>query len=100
MKFSATPGAIQAPAPLFGEHTREVLAEAGFSAAEIEDSVERIEVAIVEDYPEVAALFVKPQSAEEWKARHSRIAEASSPELRERTARRHALRERFRMDAG
>jgi crotonobetainyl-CoA:carnitine CoA-transferase CaiB-like acyl-CoA transferase len=36
VKFSATPGAIQTPAPLFGEHTREVLAEAGFTAAEID----------------------------------------------------------------
>ena len=36
VKFSATPGAIKTPAPLFGEHTREVLAEAGFSVAEID----------------------------------------------------------------
>jgi crotonobetainyl-CoA:carnitine CoA-transferase CaiB-like acyl-CoA transferase len=36
VKFSATPGAVLTPSPLFGEHTREVLAEAGFSAAEIE----------------------------------------------------------------
>jgi crotonobetainyl-CoA:carnitine CoA-transferase CaiB-like acyl-CoA transferase len=35
VKFSATPGAVLAPAPLLGEHTREVLAEAGYSAAEI-----------------------------------------------------------------
>jgi divalent metal cation (Fe/Co/Zn/Cd) transporter len=69
-------------------------------APEIEDSVERIEVAIVSDYPEVAALFVKPQSAGEWRARHRSIEEASDPELRERMARRHALRERFRASAG
>ena len=36
VKFSATPGAILSPAPLFGEHTREVLTEAGFSEAEVE----------------------------------------------------------------
>jgi crotonobetainyl-CoA:carnitine CoA-transferase CaiB-like acyl-CoA transferase len=36
VKFSATPAAITAPAPLFGEHTREVLAEHGFTPAEID----------------------------------------------------------------
>jgi crotonobetainyl-CoA:carnitine CoA-transferase CaiB-like acyl-CoA transferase len=36
VKFSETPGAVVSPAPLFGQHTREVLAEAGFAAAEIE----------------------------------------------------------------
>jgi len=36
VKFSATPGAVQRPAPLFGQHTREILAEAGYGAAEIE----------------------------------------------------------------
>jgi crotonobetainyl-CoA:carnitine CoA-transferase CaiB-like acyl-CoA transferase len=36
VKLSATPGAITRPAPLLGEHTREVLAEFGFSAAEID----------------------------------------------------------------
>jgi crotonobetainyl-CoA:carnitine CoA-transferase CaiB-like acyl-CoA transferase len=36
VKFSATPGAVQTAAPLFGQHTREVLREAGFSAAEID----------------------------------------------------------------
>lgn len=36
VKFSRTPGAILAPAPLFGQHTREVLAEAGLAAAEID----------------------------------------------------------------
>jgi hypothetical protein len=35
IKFSSTPGAVLAPAPLFGEHTCEVLADAGYSAAEI-----------------------------------------------------------------
>jgi len=36
VKFSATPGAILTAAPLFGQHTREVLAEAGFSGSEID----------------------------------------------------------------
>ena len=36
VKFSNTPGGIAGPAPTLGQHTREVLAEHGFSAAEIE----------------------------------------------------------------
>jgi crotonobetainyl-CoA:carnitine CoA-transferase CaiB-like acyl-CoA transferase len=40
VKFSATPGRVLHAAPLFGEHTREVLAEHGFSRAEIEALVE------------------------------------------------------------
>jgi crotonobetainyl-CoA:carnitine CoA-transferase CaiB-like acyl-CoA transferase len=40
VKFSVTPGAIVNPAPLFGEHTREVLREAGLSDAEIDDLIE------------------------------------------------------------
>jgi crotonobetainyl-CoA:carnitine CoA-transferase CaiB-like acyl-CoA transferase len=35
MKFSDTPAQIRRPAPLFGEHTREVLTEAGLDDAEI-----------------------------------------------------------------
>ena len=35
VKFSETPGKVAAPAPLFGQHTREVLAEIGYSEAEI-----------------------------------------------------------------
>ncbi|UPY38695.1 CaiB/BaiF CoA-transferase family protein [Sediminicoccus sp. KRV36] len=34
-RFSRTPGALHAPPPLRGEHSREVLAEFGFSEAEI-----------------------------------------------------------------
>ncbi len=33
--MSRTPGDPTRPAPAFGEHTREVLAEAGYSAEEI-----------------------------------------------------------------
>lgn len=36
IKFSGTPGAVQHAAPLFGQHTREVLVEAGYTEAEIE----------------------------------------------------------------
>jgi crotonobetainyl-CoA:carnitine CoA-transferase CaiB-like acyl-CoA transferase len=36
IKFSATPGRVARPAPRFGEHTREVLGEFGFSAPEID----------------------------------------------------------------
>ena len=36
IKLSATPGRVERPAPLLGEHTREALAEYGFSRAEIE----------------------------------------------------------------
>jgi crotonobetainyl-CoA:carnitine CoA-transferase CaiB-like acyl-CoA transferase len=35
VKFSATPGNIRCPAPTFGQHTRAVLLEHGFSEAEI-----------------------------------------------------------------
>ncbi len=34
--FSATPASVTRPAPMLGEHTREVLAEAGYSAGEID----------------------------------------------------------------
>jgi len=35
VKMSRTPGDPTRPAPAFGEHTRDVLAEAGYSAEEI-----------------------------------------------------------------
>jgi crotonobetainyl-CoA:carnitine CoA-transferase CaiB-like acyl-CoA transferase len=35
VKFSHTPGKVRTGAPLFGEHTGEVLAEHGFSREEI-----------------------------------------------------------------
>jgi crotonobetainyl-CoA:carnitine CoA-transferase CaiB-like acyl-CoA transferase len=35
VKFSATPGGVRRAAPLYGEHSREVLAEFGFGEAEI-----------------------------------------------------------------
>jgi len=36
VKFSATPGGVHRPAPLLGQHTREVLTEAGYSADDID----------------------------------------------------------------
>lgn len=36
IRFSETPGAVTAPAPMLGQHTREVLAEFGFDSAEID----------------------------------------------------------------
>ncbi len=36
IKFSETPGGVRKPAPLFGQHTQEVLREHGFSDAEID----------------------------------------------------------------
>jgi crotonobetainyl-CoA:carnitine CoA-transferase CaiB-like acyl-CoA transferase len=36
IKLSASPGRVSRPAPLLGQHTREVLEESGFAAAEIE----------------------------------------------------------------
>ena len=36
IKLSETPGGIRRSAPLFGQHTREVLGEAGYSTAEID----------------------------------------------------------------
>jgi crotonobetainyl-CoA:carnitine CoA-transferase CaiB-like acyl-CoA transferase len=36
VKFSTTPGGVARAAPLLGEHTREVLAEAGYATAEID----------------------------------------------------------------
>jgi len=36
VKFSATPGGIARGAPVYGEHTREVLREHGFADAEID----------------------------------------------------------------
>jgi alpha-methylacyl-CoA racemase len=40
VKMSRTPGAVDAPAPALGEHTREVLGEAGFDDEEIEAMIE------------------------------------------------------------
>jgi alpha-methylacyl-CoA racemase len=41
IKLDRTPGRVEAPAPALGEHTSEVLAEAGYSEEEIEALVEQ-----------------------------------------------------------
>jgi crotonobetainyl-CoA:carnitine CoA-transferase CaiB-like acyl-CoA transferase len=40
IKFSASPGEVRRPAPLYGEHTAEVLSENGFSDSEISTLLE------------------------------------------------------------
>ncbi|MFQ5765746.1 MAG: CaiB/BaiF CoA transferase family protein, partial [Rhodospirillales bacterium] len=39
VKFSETPGGVESAAPVFGQHTREVLAEHGYDEAEIDDLI-------------------------------------------------------------
>ena len=39
VKFSATPGAVGSGAPTLGQHSRDVLAEAGYSPPEIDDLI-------------------------------------------------------------
>ncbi|GJD36986.1 CaiB/BaiF CoA transferase family protein [Methylobacterium aerolatum] len=41
VKFSATPGRVHGAAPLLGEHSRAILAEAGYDAAAIDDLIAR-----------------------------------------------------------
>ena len=41
VKFSHTPGRVHGPAPLLGEHSRTILTEAGYDAAEIDDLIAR-----------------------------------------------------------
>ena len=41
VKFSATPGRVHGPAPLFGEHSRAILGQAGYDAAAIDDLIAR-----------------------------------------------------------
>ena len=41
VKFSATPGRVHGPAPLLGEHSRAILAQAGYDGAAIDDLIAR-----------------------------------------------------------
>jgi crotonobetainyl-CoA:carnitine CoA-transferase CaiB-like acyl-CoA transferase len=41
VKFSSTPGGVRGPAPVLGQHTREILLEAGYDLTEIEAMLAR-----------------------------------------------------------
>ena len=41
IKFSATPGAIKRAAPVYGQHSRELLKQAGYTLSEIDDAHQR-----------------------------------------------------------
>ncbi len=41
VKFSDTPGRVHGPAPLLGEHSRAILAEAGYGPDEIDSLIAR-----------------------------------------------------------
>jgi crotonobetainyl-CoA:carnitine CoA-transferase CaiB-like acyl-CoA transferase len=41
LKFSETPGKVRKGAPLYGEHTHEVLSQYGFSRDEIESLIQQ-----------------------------------------------------------
>ena len=46
IKFSVTPGAVAAPSPLYGQHTREVLRQFGFGEAEIDALAQEKAIAV------------------------------------------------------
>ncbi|MCG8689932.1 MAG: CoA transferase [Minwuiales bacterium] len=46
IKFSETPGAVTAPSPLYGQHTREVLRQFGFDEAEIDALTQERAIAV------------------------------------------------------
>jgi crotonobetainyl-CoA:carnitine CoA-transferase CaiB-like acyl-CoA transferase len=46
IKFSHTPGAVKSGAPLFGQHSREILAEHGYSETKIAALIEAGVVAV------------------------------------------------------
>ena len=48
IKFSDTPGAVMKPAPLFGQHTREVCREAGYGDDEIDAMIASGVVAVTD----------------------------------------------------
>jgi crotonobetainyl-CoA:carnitine CoA-transferase CaiB-like acyl-CoA transferase len=52
IKLSETPGSVRTAGPLIGEHSRELLIEAGYTAVEINGLLER---GIVSAHPEAAS---------------------------------------------
>jgi crotonobetainyl-CoA:carnitine CoA-transferase CaiB-like acyl-CoA transferase len=48
IKFSETPGSVSRPAPLFGQHTLEVLREQGYSNAEVDEMAKLGAIAVTE----------------------------------------------------
>ena len=58
VKFSRTPASVRSPAPIYGQHTREVLAQHGFSEAEIAAFLDEDAVVVtdVEDAPSQSRL--------------------------------------------
>jgi crotonobetainyl-CoA:carnitine CoA-transferase CaiB-like acyl-CoA transferase len=48
VKFSDTPGEVSQGAPMFGQHTREVLRECGFADAEIDALLAEGAIAVAE----------------------------------------------------
>jgi len=58
VKFSRTPASVRSPAPIYGQHTREVLAQHGFSEAEITAFLDEDAVVVtdVEDAPSQSRL--------------------------------------------
>jgi crotonobetainyl-CoA:carnitine CoA-transferase CaiB-like acyl-CoA transferase len=55
IKFSDTPGKVCRPAPLFGQHTRAVLREHGFSDDEINELAAQGAVQMADETPAVTA---------------------------------------------
>ncbi|CAA9341948.1 MAG: L-carnitine dehydratase/bile acid-inducible protein F [uncultured Microvirga sp.] len=76
VKFSRTPGKVRTGAPLYGEHTREILAEHGFSEDEIEGLEE--EGAVVSAGPAAASRSTP--------ARHSGASRSEEPGTRKHGA--------------
>ncbi len=78
VKFSTTPGKVRTGAPLYGEHTSEVLREFGFTDAEIEALEKEGAIAVAtrdratDRHPEAAAPFDRHPHPEEPAKRASR----------------------------
>ena len=49
VKFSDTPGKVRSGAPLYGQHSREILGEYGYSEQDIQRLVEEQAVVLAQD---------------------------------------------------